>query len=439
MRADSEAGYNDTRSLVQMRQKRDADGVHRAKELLKNLQVRFASKPNCRMARELPLMESIIFSLETPEPMTATEYGQYIEAGIEREAQAASSRYAVGSMEDAYHILQQGPLRIPFVVPADCVPEQTVPPLDIFKACLMNKELVNVHLLGKSDGQELQYSMRGSRSSYPRSEEPANGTKRRRKKPWTKQKKGRSRPRYAAEAEFNRPLQMSGSAIVKTLEDDQCEDLPLNLLDLYHIWETKTPEAFDKLREFKILLEARGPMNAGKAIDESPLSSCASGWTIFSTAGAMSGPHRDHHHLVLAIRVESGSKLWPWWRPQTHEELLSWTTEIQPLPSGNPSAIELQPGDWLFLPGGTIHAPLSLVNTLMSGKQFWDLRELADVIQSTMFEEQFPHVTNEDGAADFEAKIKTVMDHYRKRSEIYPWPQDRADLEDCERRLQVSI
>lgn len=139
---------------------------------------------------------------------------------------------------------------------------------------------------------------------------------------------------------------------------------------------------------------------------------------ILGTKGTWSSQHIDHHGVITVITCEEGCKVWLVWPQMQWADLENYiaTGEV----ATRPFAICPRPGDSLIMPAGTLHAPMSLETTLMSGHTFWDSRDMARTMELAWLEKIDPSLTNEGEAKEFTEKIERFAGLWRERSDVFP-------------------
>jgi hypothetical protein len=222
------------------------------------------------------------------------------------------------------------------------------------------------------------------------------------------------------EPSYNQPKVVTGEEAQRLFLET---DLLINFLNLANTKDNPVPEMLDGLRAYKILKEISEDNLAGKRQTSSwtDLSSCVS-FHILAKAGVFSLPHLDHHGVITTATCDEGEKLWLTWPTLTDDELRVWQEGEEEAPAAAvPFPIYIRPGDVLIQPRGRLHAPYSITDVLMSGTMHWDSREMASVLRSSLLEVEFPSLTNEDPAKQFDEKIEQIDRLWQTSHSAYPW------------------
>lgn len=191
---------------------------------------------------------------------------------------------------------------------------------------------------------------------------------------------------------------------------------PINMLNLGGCKPNPVPSCMSGLQHYDILEHTRG--SSGK-LEQHIISDLTDStkFQLCGKKGAYSMPHIDRHGVLTTVFDDDGLKLWPFWPASG---LKSWA-ESGTIPTEPGIGLFLYPGCTLIQPRGTIHAPLSISNVLMSGTMHWDSRNMLDVLQLSLLEKESPHITNEDTAKEFLSKVQIIDELWRKECPAWTW------------------
>ncbi|KAK8121332.1 hypothetical protein PG999_005452 [Apiospora kogelbergensis] len=194
---------------------------------------------------------------------------------------------------------------------------------------------------------------------------------------------------------------------------------PINMLNLRGYKTNPVPSCLAGLPNYAIMEYARGQSGKLEKSEIADLTESAT-FQICGKKGAYSMPHIDRHGVHTALFDDDGLKLWAFWPAA---ELVSWA-ESGCLPSTPGISLYLYPGCTLLQPRGTIHAPYSMTDVLMSGTMHWDSREMLGIMQLSQLEARYPHITNEDMAKEFVGKVGLIRDLWQSKSPAWSWGSD---------------
>lgn len=201
------------------------------------------------------------------------------------------------------------------------------------------------------------------------------------------------------------------------------DGLPCNLLNLGRYKKNPTPSCFVDLPAYSILEDLQEHAISGKKTVKqvSDLSEC-SAFQICGKRGAYSMPHIDQHGAITCMFCDAGEKFWTLWSGMDVQAVEQWGASEAKTPRGRrPLGLYLSPGTMLIQPAGTVHAPFSLTNVLMSGTMFWDSREMVKILRLAKMAAMYPWVTNEDIAKEFAKKIVMIRKLWDNQHPAWPW------------------
>ncbi|KAK8076094.1 hypothetical protein PG994_003366 [Apiospora phragmitis] len=175
---------------------------------------------------------------------------------------------------------------------------------------------------------------------------------------------------------------------------------PINMLNPRGYKANPVPSCLAGLPDYAIMEYARE--QSGK-LEHSKIFDLADSVTFYlcGKKGAFSMPHIDRHGVHTTVFIDDGLKLWAFWPAA---ELVDWA-ESGSLPSAPGVSLYLYLGCILLQPRGTIHAPYSMTDVLMSGTIY-------------------PHITNEDMAKEFVAKVGLIRSLWQSKSPAWSWGSD---------------
>jgi hypothetical protein len=106
-----------------------------------------------------------------------------------------------------------------------------------------------------------------------------------------------------------------------------------------------------------------------------------------------------------------------------------WATSDDIAAEPAPFAMYLQERDLFVQRAGTVHAPYSITDVLMTGTMHWDSRQLGQVLWQSIYERKYPKITNENSAKEFVSKLETIKKLWRDQNPTWPWGTE-AELEE---------
>lgn len=222
---------------------------------------------------------------------------------------------------------------------------------------------------------------------------------------------------YQGEAGYHhQPIQQSTKNVIEDFLSH--EKGPVNLLNLQgNAYDP--PQCLSQDR-FCILDDIKS--EAGKQATRNPadLSSCTR-FRICGSQDSHSLPHIDQHGVITSIFNNDGEKLWPMWPHLSTEDISQWaSSDTDPEPGA--VGIYLRAGDLLIQPSGTLHAPWSITNVLMTGTMHWDVQDMVKTLELVKLCLQSEHVSNEEVAKEFEWKVGCVSELWKERTGPWKWP-----------------
>lgn len=220
-----------------------------------------------------------------------------------------------------------------------------------------------------------------------------------------------------SDGHFDIPKRMESAAAIDLFED--ASKGPVNLLNLGRYKQNPVPPCLSNLIPYQILESVKEQPESGKRthVKLSDLSECTA-FHLCAKRGALSLAHMDHLGMMATIFNDDGEKLWPFWPGADPNQ---WATSGE-LPSSPPCALYLYPGCTLIQPPGTIHAPFSMTDVLMTGTMHWDSRNLLQVMKLSKLSTEFGHVTNEGLPLEFLRKACLIENLWRRGDSTWPWP-----------------
>ncbi|KAK7924656.1 hypothetical protein PG985_006710 [Apiospora marii] len=235
-----------------------------------------------------------------------------------------------------------------------------------------------------------------------------------------------------SDSHFDIPKRMGSAAAIDLFEDTSKG--PVNLLNLGRYKQNPVPPCLSNLAPYQVLELVKEKLESGKKshIQLSDLSECTA-FQICGKRGVFSLPHIDHLGVLTTVFNDEGEKLWLCWPGVDPRQ---WATSGRS-PSKPSCALYLYPGCTLIQPPGTIHAPFSMTNVLMTGTMHWDSRNLLQVMELSKLSTEFGHITNEGLPREFLQKARLIEKLWRRGDPTWPWPP-HGQLETYVQILEVS-
>ncbi|KAF2181253.1 hypothetical protein K469DRAFT_671425 [Zopfia rhizophila CBS 207.26] len=367
------------RQQCSIHQDASRNAVQRALNLSAALLTKFSSKET-RLSLELPEYQSILREAIDGKAIT---YFEYISTDWEGDAPFNRHQYVVCSEKQAEEILKLDPPRLPLLIPATFSTSSSIANIGIdeYLTYLSTKPTIDVHNYGED---------------------------------------------INAREKYIHPTRMSSADAIKLFRDPDTE--PVNFLNLAGYRPNPVPACMANLRQYSILRNTMEYDQSGKATEVHPndLSSCTS-FEILGKAGAFHLPHMDHHGVITSVRSEEGDKLWLEWSALQEDEIISWgCTHVLALPS---FPVYITDGDIFIQPGGRVHSPFSLTDVHMSGTMHWDSRSMVPVLKQSLLELQYPTITNEEPAKEFNLKLARIGELWNTHNPYYPWADEESRTE----------
>ena len=120
------------------------------------------------------------------------------------------------------------------------------------------------------------------------------------------------------------------------------------------------------------------------------------GFAVISMEGATSLPHEDHWPTFLIVHEGCLTVWMAKTSPQNQEMRLSWVPTDGLSKFQDSFTIDLQRGDILLIPAGTIHAAYSPEKKLMCGGHFVVPENLAETLRAATRHKIFQGSTNDE-------------------------------------------
>jgi hypothetical protein len=214
----------------------------------------------------------------------------------------------------------------------------------------------------------------------------------------------------------------------------------INFLNLRKFKRNTIPKCFVAYRDWFLLHDHPEDGATGKPHKDNPRdwSSCTD-FTICSTRGTFSLAHRDALAVHTALWAETGSsKYWPFWGKLTSEQVQNWVKNRDP--PGIPTAMWVPDGALMCQPAESGHAPMSAVDSAMSGLMFLHVDDVlaALICADQESSEDGEVLTNEDVAVEFRWKMSRFLRLWRSGNKFYSWGS-QADLEKADELFEVSL
>jgi hypothetical protein len=217
---------------------------------------------------------------------------------------------------------------------------------------------------------------------------------------------------------------------------------PINLLDIRPVRQNVIPWELDSLTDYSILHEATEYGSMSNHSDPAPTDlSSKTGFALWGKRGVWSFPHVDEHGLYTGVLCESGEKLWFCWSltsSQREEWAISRQAGQQYDPAKPGFPIYLKQGDLLFMPPGTVHAPLSLEDVVMHGFHMWCTKTMVETAESALLDLRFPMVTNEEPRKELKCKMQHLVRASKARLPPYTWGE-HGQFAELVRRILVEL
>ncbi|KAF2182639.1 hypothetical protein K469DRAFT_586189 [Zopfia rhizophila CBS 207.26] len=362
-----------------MHQNASRYAVQRGLDLIAALLTKFSSK-GTRLSQELPKYQSILREAIDGKAIT---YFEYITTDWGGDTPFTRHQYVVCSEQQAEAILESAPLKLPLLIPAAFSTTSSMANIRIneYLTYLSTKPSVDVH----DYGEDLD-----------------------------------------AREKYIHPTIISSADAIKLFRDPNIE--PVNFLNLAGYRPNPVPACMANLRQYSILRNTMEYDQSGKATNVHPndLSSCTS-FQILGKAGVFSMPHMDHHGVITTIRSEEGDKLWLECPALQEDEIISWGRDnVLALPS---FPVYMTDGYIFIQPGGRAHSPFSLTDVHMSGTMHWDSRSMVPVLEQSLLELQYPTITNEEPAKEFNLKLARISELWNTHHPYYPWADEESRME----------
>ncbi|KAF4954210.1 hypothetical protein FGADI_5423 [Fusarium gaditjirri] len=156
---------------------------------------------------------------------------------------------------------------------------------------------------------------------------------------------------------------------------------------------------------------------------------------LLASKGAAHLQHVGRLGVYTTALTEEGRKLWLVWPGLELEEL--GTHEV---PDGG-VAVLVDEGDMLIQPPNTLHAPIALEDTLMTGTMHWHSSHLLDILRHTKAQVIDPVLTNETMSRQFLPKVKSLLRQWEvdladpTKTPLYTWPPAES-LAECIKIVQ---
>jgi len=224
-------------------------------------------------------------------------------------------------------------------------------------------------------------------------------------------------------------------AALQHMEDPECG--PINFLNIRTLRENVVPWELQGLADYRVLQESG---RAGVGNDNQQGLNFPDTFALWGKQGTWSLPHVDKHGLYTAVLCELGEKLWFSWSLDG-KALEEWANDRQcggryePTQAGFP--ILMRDGDLLIQPPGTVHAPASVTNVIMTGYFFWCSRTMNTTARCALLDLKCPDITNED----VQPKLGDKLKHLAQASDLgrlpYHWGK-QEDVAEFHRLEKVS-
>ncbi|KAF4459645.1 hypothetical protein FALBO_13596 [Fusarium albosuccineum] len=195
---------------------------------------------------------------------------------------------------------------------------------------------------------------------------------------------------------------------------------PLNFLNLSRVKDNVVLTFLANRKDFKILELSREENGKREFRPESIDLDESTSFHLLASRGAVHLPHVDHHGVYTTVFNEEGHKLWLMWPGLGLDGLKEWRSTGQVPRNGIP--IYIPPGYTLIQPPGTLHAPITITDCLMTGTMHWHSSQLLDILRYTKAEIEDPEMTNEPFSRQFIKKMTMILDLWQEGSKAYEWP-----------------
>ncbi|EDU43474.1 hypothetical protein PtrM4_077930 [Pyrenophora tritici-repentis] len=213
---------------------------------------------------------------------------------------------------------------------------------------------------------------------------------------------------------------------------------PVNFLNIRTLRDNVVPWELEGLADYRVLQEASD--RAGVAKDNRQGLNFPDSFALWGKQGTWSFPHVDKHGLYTAVLCEQGEKLWFSWSLDD-KELENWAKDrergekYEPSQAGFP--VLMRNGDLLIQPPGTVHAPASVTNVIMTGYFFWSSRTMNTTARCALLDLEHPNITNEDVQPELGGRLKHLAHASKLRLQPYNWGEE--DLEEFQRLEQKNL
>ncbi|KAI3572071.1 hypothetical protein IWW34DRAFT_795500 [Fusarium oxysporum f. sp. albedinis] len=344
------------------------------------------SETNTRTREDVTQIVEMLEKCTIQKPLTAREVLRLRPSG------SLSKKLVVCSEDDARKIFDKGPPCFPVLV-VESSTQQHIS-IDWFLGILETRASLDVHDFGKNI-----------------------------------KKKGRVAVRVPSSSAIDmfksrQEMQRKGSQIY-----------PLNFLNLNGIKDNAVPGFLANRKDFKILELSREENGKREYRTESTDLDESTSFHLLASQGAVHLPHVDHHYVYTTIFNEEGHKLWLMWPGLGIDGLQTWRETGQVPDGGIP--VYIAPGYTLIQPPGTLHAPITVSDCLMTGTMHWHSSQLHNILRYTKAEIEDPEITNESFSRQFIEKMTIILALWRRGSKAYTWPPDEH-LNECLEILEFS-
>ncbi|KAK2667905.1 hypothetical protein RAB80_017096 [Fusarium oxysporum f. sp. vasinfectum] len=231
------------------------------------------------------------------------------------------------------------------------------------------------------------------------------------------------------------PQKMKGNIAIKMFEDETRID-PVNFLNLHILEDNPLPSFLRNRKDYNILefshAEKRKRTSQQSAAD-------LDRWTSFqllASEGAVHLPHIDHHGMNTVVFNEEGHKMWLMWPGIGPDEISEVCGSRKHLQGGLP--VYVPPRYMLWQPLGTLHAPITITNCLMSGRMLVHSSQLLDTLKYTRAGIKDPDITNEAFSRQMYQRMTRTLHLWKKESNLteagqqtFAWPPPESQKE-CE-------
>ncbi|KAI3570813.1 hypothetical protein IWW34DRAFT_812157 [Fusarium oxysporum f. sp. albedinis] len=326
------------------------------------------SETNTRTREDVTQIVEMLENCTIQKPLTAREVLRLRPSG------SLSKKLVVCSEDDAHKIFDKGPPCFPVLV-VESSTQQHIS-IDWFLGILETRANLDVHDFGKNI-----------------------------------KNKGRVAERIPSSSAIDmfksrQKMQRNGSRIY-----------PLNFLNLNGIKDNAVPGFLANRKDFKILELSREENGKREYRTESTDLDESTSFHLLASQGAVHLPHVDHHYVYTTIFNEEGHKLWLMWPGLGIDGLQTWRETGQVPDGGIP--VYIAPGYTLIQPPGTLHAPITVSDCLMTGTMHWHSSQLHNILRYTKAEIEDPEITNESFSRQFIEKMTIILALWRRGSKAY--------------------